>query len=168
VRKIGHCGERSKPVRLLLRIVLFAGALALATAIVDETWDSEAATGPATIRITDRQTSFTRADVGRAGRSPGDVEVSNALVFNRRITPRPLGHYELICTYTVGINRSCSGTIFLPRGKLMVAGTLRFRQFYELAVIGGTGLYNNARGTLTVTRTGRRPARHFLFFRLAG
>jgi hypothetical protein len=155
-------------VRLMLRIGLFAGALALTTAIVAETWSSEAATGPATIRITDRQTSFSRADVGPRGRSPGDVEVSNALVFNRRITPRALGHYELMCTYTVGINRICSGTIFLPRGKLMVGGLLRFRQFYELAIIGGTGLYNNARGTLTVTRTGRRPARHLLFFRLAG
>jgi hypothetical protein len=168
MRKVGHSGERSAPVRLLLRILLFAGALALATAIVDGTWNSEAATGPATIRITDRQMSFTRTDVGARGRSPGDVEVVNSLVFNRRITPRPLGHYELICTYTVGINRSCSGTIFLPRGKLVVGGTLRFRQFYELAVIGGTGLYNNARGTMTVTRTGRRPSRSLLFFRLAG
>jgi hypothetical protein len=155
-------------VRLLLRIVLFAGALAVSTAIVAETWSSEAATGPATIRITDRQTSFERVDAAPGGRSAGDMEISNSLVFNRRITPRPLGHFEFICTFTVGINRSCSGTIFLPRGKLMVGGTLRYRQFYELAIVGGTGHYNNARGTLTVTRTGRRPARHLLFFRLAG
>jgi hypothetical protein len=155
-------------VRLSLRILFFTGALAVSTAIVAETWRSEAATGPATIRITDRQTSFERADVGPRGRSPGDVEITNSLVYNRRITPQPLGHFECICTYTVGINRNCSGTIFLPRGKLMVGGTLRFRQFYELAIVGGTGLYNNARGTLTVTRTGRRPARHLLFFRLAG
>ena len=60
--------------------------------------------------------------------------------------PRALGqYYELVCTFTIGINRSCNGTIFLPKGKLVVAGVLRYRQFYELSVTGGTGLYNNAR-----------------------
>ncbi|MBA2460756.1 MAG: hypothetical protein H0V45_03150 [Actinobacteria bacterium] len=49
-----------------------------------------------------------------------------------------------------------------------MAGSLRFRQFYELAVVGGTGLYNNARGTLTVTRTGTRPTRDIVLFRLTG
>jgi hypothetical protein len=49
-----------------------------------------------------------------------------------------------------------------------VAGSLRFRLFYELAVVGGTGLYNNARGTLIVTRTATRPNRDLVLFRLAG
>jgi hypothetical protein len=154
-------------MRLILRTFALAGAMALGAALF-ETWDSEATTGPATIRISDRQTSFERVDIGRRGRSAGDIEVVNALVFNRRITPRALGHVEFICTYTVGLNRNCRGTIFMPRGKLVVGGTMRYRQFYELAVLGGTGLYDNARGTLTVTRTGRKPARHILFFRLVG
>jgi hypothetical protein len=129
---------------------------------------SSAATGPANVRITDRQTSIARVDVGRSGRGPGDMEVINALVYNQRITPRPLGHSEFVCTYTIGINRSCQGTVFLPKGKLMVGGVLRYRQFYELAVLGGTGLYDNARGTLTVTRIGDSPPRHLLVFRLTG
>jgi hypothetical protein len=129
---------------------------------------SSAATGPATVRITDRQTDLFKIDVGRRGRTPGDMEVVNALVYNQRITRRALGHSEFVCTYTIGINRSCQGTVFLPKGKLMVGGVLRYRQFYELAVVGGTGLYNNARGTLTVTRIGDSPPRHLLFFRLAG
>jgi hypothetical protein len=154
-------------MRLLLRALVVAGALVLGAALF-ETWESEAVTGPATIRITDRQTSFERVDVGRRGRSTGDVEVESALVFNRRITPRALGHIEIICTYTVGLNRNCRGTLFMPKGKIVVGGTMRYRQFYELAVLGGTGLYDNARGTLTVTRIGRRPARRILFFRLVG
>jgi hypothetical protein len=154
-------------MRLLLRALGVAGALVLGAALF-ETWESEAITGPATIRITDRQTSFERVDVGRRGRSTGDVEVESALVFNRRITPRALGHIEIICTYTVGLNRNCRGTLFMPKGKIVVGGTMRYRQFYELAVLGGTGLYDNARGTLTVTRIGRRPARRILFFRLVG
>jgi hypothetical protein len=132
------------------------------------TLSSNAATGPATIRITDKQTRVVRVDLGKRGRTAGDVEIVNALVYNQRVTPRALGHSETVCTYTIGINRSCQGTVFLPKGKLVVAGILRYRQFYELAVTGGTGLYNNARGTMTVTRIGDSPPRHLLFFRLAG
>ena len=154
-------------MRFAIRTVALAAAMVLG-ALLFETWESEAVTGPATIRITDRQTSFERVDIGRRGRSAGDVEVTNALVFNRRITQRALGHIEIVCTYTIGINRHCRGTLFMPRGKIVVGGTMRYRQFYELAILGGTGLYDNARGTLTVTRIGRRPARHILFFRLVG
>jgi hypothetical protein len=132
------------------------------------TLTSSAATGPATVRVTDRQTNVFRVDIGGRGRTPGDMEVINALVYNQRITRRALGHSEFVCTYTIGINRSCQGTVFLPKGKLMVGGILRYRQFYELAVVGGTGLFDNARGTLTVTRTGDNPPRHLLFFRLTG
>lgn len=154
-------------MRLAVRTVFVAGALVLGAALF-ETLDSGATTGPGTIRITDRQTSFERVDVGKPGRSAGDMEVENALVYNRRITPRALGHIEFVCTYTVGLNRNCRGTLFMPRGKIVVGGTMRYRQFYELAVLGGTGLYDNARGTMTVTRTARRPPRHILFFRLVG
>ena len=134
-------------------------------------WSSDAGTGAARIRITDRQTSFVRVDVGKPGRSPGDMEISTQLLFNRRITPKPIGHAQFLCTYMTGIFRSCRGTIFLPRGKLVVGGSLRYRQFFELAVLGGTGLYDNARGTLTVTRVtrnSRAPRRELLLFRLVG
>jgi hypothetical protein len=45
---------------------------------------------------------------------------------------------------------------------------MRHRPLYQLAVIGGTGLYDNARGTLTVTRTGTGPTRDLLVVRLVG
>jgi hypothetical protein len=35
-------------------------------------------------------------------------------------------------------------------------------------VTGGTGLYDNARGTLNVTQTGRKPTRNQVVFRLVG
>jgi len=42
-----------------------------------------------------------------------------------------------------------------------------FRQLFELAVLGGTGLYNNVRGTLTVTSLTSGPhVRDVLGFRL--
>jgi hypothetical protein len=50
----------------------------------------------------------------------------------------------------------------------MLAGSITNREIYELAIVGGTGLYNNARGTFTATRMSLRPRREFLIFRLAG
>jgi hypothetical protein len=154
-------------MQLVARTLAVAVGLVLGGVLID-TLTTSAATGPATIRITDRQTSIARVDVGRRGRSAGDMQIVSALVFNLRVTPRALGHFESVCTFTVGINRSCTGTIFLPKGKLVVAGVLRYRQFYELSVVGGTGLYDNARGTMTVTRIGENPLRSLLFFRLVG
>ena len=55
-----------------------------------------------------------------------------------------------------------------PKGKVVVGGTLSYRQFYDLAVVGGTGLFDNARGSVTVTRTDRRPVRDLVVVRLVG
>jgi hypothetical protein len=71
-----------------------------------------------------------------------------------------------MCTVTGTGSANCSGTYFLPKGKLMVAGVLASRLFYELAVIGGTRLYENARGTLTGIALGGSPRHEFLTFRL--
>jgi hypothetical protein len=74
-----------------------------------------------------------------------------------------------MCTFFDVRERSCSGTYFLPKGTLVVSGVIQSRLLYAVAVVGGTGLYDNARGTLTVTSTGLRPQRReVLLFRLAG
>jgi hypothetical protein len=154
-------------MRLIGRTLFVAAGFGLAT-VAMSAWTSTASTGPATVRVTDKQTRFARVDVGKRGRTPGDMEVVSALVYNRRVTARPIGHAEFLCIYTMGQNRTCQGTVFLPKGRLEVGGIMRYRQFYVLAVIGGTGLFDNARGTLTVTRIGRNPPRQLLFFRLTG
>jgi hypothetical protein len=71
-----------------------------------------------------------------------------------------------MCTKTGTGSANCSGTFFLPKGKIMVEGVLASQLFYEVAVVGGTRLYQNARGTLTVTALGGSPRRQFLLFRL--
>jgi hypothetical protein len=130
---------------------------------------SEAGTGPATIRITDREVQVTRVDVGARGTSPGDTEVLTQQLFNRRVTSKAIGHSELVCTFVDSKRmRVCRGTYVLPRGKVVVGGSLDYRQFYDLAVLGGTGLYDNARGSVTVTRTHRRPVRNLVVMRLVG
>ena len=139
--------------------------------VVVSPWEgtSAAATGPATIRITNVEDTVVRVDVGTKGKSPGDMEIIRQRLFNTRLTTRSIGRSELLCTF-VDRRRSrvCRGTFFLPKGKIVVGGSLLYRQFYELAVLGGTGLFDNARGTLVVTRMGVHPVRDRMVFRLVG
>jgi hypothetical protein len=124
------------------------------------TGSSESSTtlkGPGIIRITSRQTNFTRVDTGAVGRSPGDMEISTLLLYNTRIRQRPIGHGQLVCIYTGDSLRNCDGTFVLPAGKLVVSGGIVYRSLYDLAVIGGTGLYANVRGALVVTRVRQKP-----------
>jgi hypothetical protein len=146
---------------------LLAGMLA--GVLVVSPWElgSAAATGPAKITITNRQVNVARVDVGKRGKSPGDLEIIRQRLFDR--SGKVIGRAELMCTFIDGRrSRICRGTYFMPRGRLVVGGSLSFRQFYELAVTGGTGLYDNARGTVTVTRMARRPVRDLVVFRLVG
>ena len=129
---------------------------------------SNAGTGPATIRITNREISRVRVDAGRPGRGPGDTEIIRQNLFNKRIRSTPIGHADYVCTFVTSGTRSCMATIFLPQGRIIAGGSIRYPELHELAVLGGTRLYDNARGTLTVIRTTRKPRRDILLFRLTG
>jgi hypothetical protein len=149
----------------LLLLALLAAALTVA---LERPQRSSAVTGPATIRVVTRQIESAVIDNGRRGESPGDLMLATALVYNTRVTPRSIGQFELRCTTIRGESRFCDGVIHLPKGDVVVGGTIRHMPLYELAVVGGTGLYDNARGTLTVTRLGTKPTRELLLVRLVG
>jgi hypothetical protein len=148
--------------RIVISIATAGGALAVAATA----GGSVALTGPGTIRITDRLVKHIHVDGGPHGKGAGDQDFYRELLFNRGITPEPIGHSDIMCTSTGTGSANCSGTYFLPKGKLMVAGVLASRLFYELAVIGGTRLYENARGTLTAIALGGTTSHAFLLFRL--
>ena len=148
--------------------ILLAGALLGVLAAGPLQGWSQAGTGPATIRITDLELSVSRLDMGARGTSPGDTEIIRARL-RERVTENTIGRSELVCTFVDSArSRVCRGTYVLPKGKIVVGGSILYRQFYDLAVLGGTGLYDNARGTLTVTRTHRKPVRDLVVFRLVG
>jgi hypothetical protein len=147
-----------------LQFALALGGLALFVNAVAPT--SQALDRPGTIRITNREVSHRVIDNGPRGRGPGDTELTRSLLYNKGVTPKAIGHAEIVCTFTNRRSRVCSGTYFLPKGKIMVAGALVFRQFYEFAVLGGTGLYNNVQGSVTVTTVSPKPRRDFITFRL--
>lgn len=148
---------------------LLAGALAGMLALAPWESRSEAGIGPGTIRITNREVRVTRVDIGPRGNSPGDTEIIRQQLFDRRNTSKPIGHSDLVCTFVDSKRlRACRATYVLPRGEIVAGGSLSYRQFYDLAVLGGTGAYDNARGSVTVTLTHRHPARDFVVVRLVG
>jgi hypothetical protein len=137
--------------------------LALAAAVA-----APGATGPSTIRITDVQVQQRFADLGPDGRGIGDVETLHVRLYNPSITPKTIGRGDMLCTYIDRRLRTCDGTYSLPRGKLVVSGVISTRLLYVMAIVGGTGLYDNARGMLTVTATSFKPRKEILLFRLTG
>jgi hypothetical protein len=119
-----------------------------------------------TIRITARDVDVALVNSGPASRSAGDVLVISQLLYNKGITKQAIGHSDLVCTYTSRRSRQCNGTYFLPKGKIVVSGSMRWRVFFKLAVVGGTDLYNNVRGSMTGSIYSRGPRRELLVFRL--
>jgi len=122
--------------------------------------------GPGVIRITSKQISRAHFDRGLRGPSAGDLDIVRTLLYNRRVTSRAIGHAELVCTATGIRSSDCNGTFFLPKGKIVVQGPRTFPELFEVAVVGGTGLYDNVHGTLTITSLGGKPPRQLVFFRL--
>jgi hypothetical protein len=143
---------------------LAAGVLA-AAAIGFAADGSSGATGPAAVRLTDRQTAFTQFG---SRETPGGGEIMRFTLFGSSSTSRPIGHAVVVCTYVGQGERSCNGTYIVPRGTIQTAGILRTRLLYNQAVTGGTGLFDNARGTLTVTAKTIQPRHELLIFRLTG
>ena len=149
------------------KMLLLCGALvgfALITGSV--TQGSPALTAPGTIRITSLDVKVSLLNRGSRSRGTGDVLLIRQLLFNKGIRKAAIGHADLVCTYTGPKARQCNGTYTLPKGTLVVAGSIRFRSFFRLAVVGGTEIYDNVRGSLTATKYTKRPRREILIFRL--
>jgi hypothetical protein len=134
------------------------------TAAIGGAWltgRGSAATGPATIRLTDRQTSYRHL-----GQGAGSREIIGGSLYSS--SGHRVGHEAGVCTYLDSKSRLCHMVFTLPRGSLVVDGELSSRLLFELAIVGGTDLYDNARGTLTSTSLGLKPRRDVLLFRLTG
>jgi hypothetical protein len=142
---------------------VLAAALALLVASA-----TPAATGPGPIRITDVQVHQRLVDFGPDGAGIGDLETVQFRLYNPSITEKAIGRGDMLCTYIDRRRRACDATYSLPRGKVVVSGVISTRLLYEIAVVGGTGLYDNARGMLTVTASSFGPRKEILLFRLAG
>jgi hypothetical protein len=79
----------------------------------------------------------------------------------------PMGNVRVSCLYSSGVLAQCEGVATLPDGAYSDAGTITFSGNFKgfndevLAVTGGTGAYENARGTVTNTVIGDHLVRVF-------
>jgi hypothetical protein len=148
------------------RLSTLAGLLgpALIMAAVTGSGSGSAATGPAVVRLTDRQLSDVH--FGPTSRLGGGEVVRLQLYGNNG--RQSIGHAYLVCwTVDTGV-RSCSGSYVLPRGTIQTTGLIHSRLLYTQAIVGGTDVYDNARGTVTVTATAVKPRRELVLMRLTG
>lgn len=88
----------------------------------------------------------------------GNQFVITAPVFNAAGTARR-GHLHGVCTFMdkAGVAADCSITLFLGQGEVLVRGLVNFNTVNHTtgAILGGSGLYRNARGQVTfVNSTG--------------
>jgi hypothetical protein len=148
------------------RLAMLLAAAALVLGLASSASGTGSLEGPGTIRITDQLVRHIHVNVSDPRSRAGDLDFYRQILFNRRLTASSIGHSDITCVNTGTGSSNCTGTYFLPKGKIMVGGVIDTRLFYELAVFGGTGLYDNVRGTLTATYMGGAPAQEFLLFRL--
>jgi hypothetical protein len=86
--------------------------------------------------------------VGRAG----DAESAQWIVRDR--FGRVIGDMLIDCRWVTNGLRLCVGQLSLPLGAIAVIGASRTRFVGQLAVVGGTGRYVGADGTLLFNATG--------------
>ena len=152
-----------RPAPRLLTIIVVGGLVAVgSTALAADR--STNSTGKAVVRLTDRQTQISHF----GNDAIGSTDIARLALFGSTNKNQAIGHGVITCTDVGSGEQTCDGSYVLPKGTLQTAGILRTRLFYTQAVVGGTGLFDNARGTLTVTAKGIRPRREILLFRLTG
>ncbi len=115
--------------------------------------EAQSTVGRATIEVNGRPLVFTQ----REGYSIRRASLTDRM--GRRV-----GRSHLICFSISQFERGCHGTYTFPRGDIVAAGTVQDAG-YVLAVVGGTGFYDNARGAVRVSPSGAQ-ARHRVFFQL--
>ncbi len=143
---------------IVVLVALFAAIPLMAAATeptVTPALETSATVGRATIEVNGRPTRFTQSS---------GYTIRRASLTDR--IGRPVGRSHLICVLISVGERDCRGTYFFPRGNIVVAGAVQANG-YVLAIIGGTGLYDNARGAMKVTPSGAT-ANHRVFFQLVG
>ncbi len=109
---------------------------------------SSAATANQTVIHVIEHPTDTIIDNAPVGDSPGDLDVYSASLYNATDQVQ-VGNDQGVCTRTlVGIAYECHGTIFLNGGQISIEGPYYDHADSTMAITGGTGIYNHARGQM--------------------
>jgi hypothetical protein len=134
----------------VLALSIVACGLLLSLAISAR--ESSAQSAPLVTRhLHARTTSYVEVDNGKRGHSSGDL-----FTFTHVLTAdgTHAGRTEGYCVRISTLTSQCTMTTFLRDGRIMVEGPLPETADSSLAVIGGTGAFARARGSVAVHRTG--------------
>jgi hypothetical protein len=107
---------------------------------------------PTSMRLVATQHDFHQMGVGKKGPVPGST-----FVFSERLARagKPVGSDHIVCTFAGSWPSEtdfCRGVFQLAGGSLMAEG-VSARGPFTVAVVGGTGRYSGARGTIHATPT---------------
>jgi allene oxide cyclase len=147
----------------ILWIVGTVSAFAVTAFAVGVASASSGVTAPVKITVIEHATTDTVVDVGRKGDSTGDI-----LTFHNRL-------YNASDTTKVGTDQGqcvrespkagtweCWWTSSLPHGQITIEGPyLDASNTVLAAVTGGTGLYSNARGSMSAKCSGDECTLHY-------
>ena len=103
------------------------------------------------IEVTTRVSKVNRQPLPPTGRA-GDLESAQWLIRDRY--GAAIGDLAIDCRWVISSLRLCVGQLALPLGSVVVAGASRTRFLGQLAIVGGTGNYVGADGTMVFRATG--------------
>jgi len=131
----------------ITRTSLAAGAAALAVAAVLATTGSAQAPATTTLHLVSKQT--------KGGFMPRHFTEGARFGFVDKVSGDDTGSTRIVCT-NVGNRALCTIQVQLSKGTLSVQGIVpEHSNHTPLAITGGTGAYNGARGTVFATDTSR-------------
>jgi allene oxide cyclase len=134
------------------RLLVTAGALAAVAAalfVSTATATKESAHGRGTvIRVVERALTDATTDTGAAGDSAGDILTFANPIYDEADVGQ-VGTDQGYCVRVVaGTSYECTWTTSLDGGQIMVQGPFLDAGDSTLAVTGGTGAYEGARGSM--------------------
>jgi hypothetical protein len=106
-----------------------------------------AAAAPATIRLLEKRTFQHYTDKGAKGESPGDIRVFAGTLYN--LHRHRIGSDRITCVVATQ-GSHCHGELVLAHGDIYAQALVTGPRF-TAKIVGGTGAYAHARGTLSVT-----------------
>lgn len=133
------------------RLVLAVLAVAAAAAAVGAAGAAQNPPAPTTFELVarDRETRFKMVDAPpRRRESPGDIRTISARL--RDSAGRPSGRLQAVFVQTSAREAQGTGTFILASGRIVIAG-VEGRGNAPFAIVGGTGQYAGAGGTVTLT-----------------
>ena len=142
----------SRPSTFMLRTFAVAGVLAVLVGAGSLAAAAGGTREDTTFRLTAVRTSTIPVDVGQPGTSGGDEFIYGWRLANARNTAT-VGDANDVCTVlsSTGVAMHCVSTITLRAGTIELAGDVTSRATFTVAITGGTGAYDEARGQLVAS-----------------